>query len=581
MMEPYYSKEVNVQILVSLMKSHGIRKVIASPGTTNINFVASVQQDPYFEVYSSVDERSAAYMACGLAAESGEPVALSCTGATASRNYIPGLTEAFYRKLPVLAITATQHPGRIGQNVAQVIDRRAVLNDMVNLSIQAPTVHTDDDKWALNVQINKALSELCRRGGGPVHINLETTYNNDFTLKELPNTRVIKRVCYGDELPKLPNGKIAIFVGNHRKWSEILTKAVDEFCAKYNGVVLCDQTSNYRGKYRVLANLVSCQSQYSSSRLSPELMIDIGNVSGSYLSGKFKNVWRVNPDGEIRDTFRTLTLSFEMEELFFFEAYNSLNSSKETHNEYYNELVAEREKIAIKIPELPFSNPWIAQHTAHRLPENSVLYLGILNTLRSWNLFETPESVVCYSNTGGFGIDGGVSALVGMSLSNSKKLYFGVVGDLSFFYDMNVLGNRHVSDNIRLMIINNGRGTEFRNYNHPAARFGDDADAYMAAAGHYGAQSHELVKHYADDLGYEYLSASNKEEYLVAVERFLTPESTDKPMVFEVFTDSQCESDAIKIMRNLEVSATGLAKQLAKKVLGEKGKQVVKKILSK
>lgn len=577
-MDTYYSKEINVQILVSLMKSHGIRKVIASPGTTNINFVASVQQDSYFELYSSVDERSAAYMACGLAAESGEPVALSCTGATASRNYIPGLTEAYYRKLPVLAITATQHPGRIGQNVAQVIDRRAVLNDMVNLSIQAPLVHTDEDKWALNVQINRALLELRRHGGGPVHINLETSYNKDFSLKELPQARVIKRICCGDELPNLPDGRIAIFVGDHRKWSDRLTTVVDEFCGKYNAVVICDQTSNYRGKYRILANVVSAQSQYSSPCLSPDLLIDIGNVSGSYLSGNLKYVWRVNPDGEIRDTFKKLTKVFEMEELAFFEAYNSRSTSQEMRSEYYDDFIAERTRIAAKIPVLPFSNPWIAQQTAYRLPENSVLYLGILNTLRSWNFFETPKSVTCYSNTGGFGIDGGVSALVGMSLANKDNLCFGVVGDLGFFYDMNALGNRHMGNNIRLMLVNNGRGTEFRNYNHPAARFGDDADAYMAAAGHYGAQSHELVKHYAEDLGYEYMSASNKEEYLKAVERFVTPMLTDKPMVFEVFSNHQCESDAIKIMNNLEISPTSAAKNLLKNMLGEKGVQAVKKI---
>ena len=580
-MDTYYSKEENVQILVSLMKSHGIKKVIVSPGTTNINFVASVQQDSYFELYSSVDERSAAYMACGLAAESNEPVALSCTGATASRNYIPGLTEAFYRKLPVLAITATQHPGRIGQNMAQVIDRRAVLNDMVNLSIQAPLVHTDEDKWSLNVQINRALSELSRNGGGPVHINLETSYNKDFTLKELPKARSIKRICYHHEMPRLPAGRIAIFVGDHRKWSDRLTKAVDEFCKKYNSVVLCDQTSNYRGKYRVLANLITNQNQYSSPLLSPRLLIDMGNVSGAYMSLKPETVWRVNPDGEIRDTFRRLTKVFEMEELAFFEAYNSLNSSKEIHREYYDEFVAERARIATKIPELPFSNPWIAQNTASRLPENSVLYLGILNTLRSWNFFETPESVTCYSNTGGFGIDGGVSALVGISLANKDRLCFGVVGDLGFFYDMNALGNRHVRNNVRLMIVNNGRGTEFRNYNHPAARFGNDADAYMAAAGHYGVKSHELVKHYAEDLGYEYMSASNKEEYLAAVKRFITSGQTDKPMVFEVFTDYRCESDAIKIMNNLEISASASVKQLAKNILGEKGVQTVKKILKK
>lgn len=97
----YYTNERNVQVVIALLKAYGIRKVIASPGTTNMTFVASIQDDPFFEMYSSVDERSAAYLACGLAAESGEPVVISCTGATASRNYMPGLTEAYYRKLPV------------------------------------------------------------------------------------------------------------------------------------------------------------------------------------------------------------------------------------------------------------------------------------------------------------------------------------------------------------------------------------------------------------------------------------------------------------------------------------------------
>ena len=121
-MDLYYTDEKNVQMLIALMKAHGIKKVIASPGNTNVTFVGSIQHDSYFEVYSAVDERSAAYMACVMAAESKDPVASSGTGATASRNYVPALTEAFYRKLPILAITSTQHTGRIGQLVPQVID---------------------------------------------------------------------------------------------------------------------------------------------------------------------------------------------------------------------------------------------------------------------------------------------------------------------------------------------------------------------------------------------------------------------------------------------------------------------------
>lgn len=85
--------------------------------------MGSVQQDSFFEIYSCVDERSAAYMACGLAAEIMQPVVLSCTGATASRNYFPALTEAYYRKLPILAVTSTQEESKIGQLIPQVIDR--------------------------------------------------------------------------------------------------------------------------------------------------------------------------------------------------------------------------------------------------------------------------------------------------------------------------------------------------------------------------------------------------------------------------------------------------------------------------
>ena len=145
-MDTFYTAEQNLQMLIYLMKQHGIRKVIASPGATNITFVASIQQDPYFEIYSAADERSAAYMACGLAAESGEAVALSCTGATASRNYVPGLTEAFYRKLPVLAITSTQHTGRIGQLCPQVVDRSVIQNDIAVMSVQIPSVPVRDSR---------------------------------------------------------------------------------------------------------------------------------------------------------------------------------------------------------------------------------------------------------------------------------------------------------------------------------------------------------------------------------------------------------------------------------------------------
>ena len=100
-----YTDNKNQQILIALLKAYNIHKVIASPGGTNPALLMSLQMDGSFEMYSCVDERSAAYMACGLAEESGEPVIICCTGATASRNYMSALTEAFYRKIPIIVIT--------------------------------------------------------------------------------------------------------------------------------------------------------------------------------------------------------------------------------------------------------------------------------------------------------------------------------------------------------------------------------------------------------------------------------------------------------------------------------------------
>ena len=581
MEKKYYTNERSQQIVIALLKAHGIRKVVASPGTTNLTLVGSMQQDPYFEMYSSVDERSAAYLACGLAAESGEPVVLSCTGATASRNYMPGLTEAYYRKLPVLAITATQGDYKIGHHLAQVIDRRSVPNDIVRLSVNVPVSKDADSEWNCNVLVNKALLKLKHHGGGPVHINLATTYSRNFSVKELPATRLIERITLQDRFPELPsNTRIAVFIGSHKSWTKAEEEVLDAFCAANDAVAFCDHTSGYKGRYRVLFALVAGQKSYRSSLCNVEVLIHIGEVSGDYytLGIKAKQVWRVSEDGEIRDTFRTLRYVFEMPERDFFLRYAQGGGYASGYLQVCRE---EYDVVLQKMPELPFSNIWMARQLSRALPEHSVLHLGILNTLRSWNFFEISRSVLSCCNVGGFGIDGDMSSLVGASLACPDKLYFGILGDLAFFYDMNVLGNHHVGRNVRILLVNNGRGTEFRNYDHPGSAFGEDADKFIAAAGHYGNKSPLLIRHYAEDLGFEYLTASNKEEFTEMSKRFVTPEMTDRPMLFEVFTDSGEESKALEAVHHIVVDTQSVIKAGVKSVLGESGVKAVKRILGK
>lgn len=577
---PGYTDEANVQIVVALMKHHGLCRVVASPGTTNVTLVACLQRDPYFTVYSSVDERSAAYMACGIAAETGEPVALSCTGATASRNYMPGLTEAFYRKLPVLAITSSKHLGRIGHMHPQMLDRTNELNDICRVSVQCPSVQTGEDRWACEANVNRALMELTREGGGPVHLNLVTDMSRNFDVSELPSVRAVDRVAAGEGLPPLAGKRVAVYVGAHREWTDSEVDACESFCERYGAVVFCDQTSNYPGAHGAMGALVALQKHYASPCLPVDVMVHIGEISGAYAQPKPKETWRVSTDGQPRDPFGKLRYVFDMREEEFFRAYADAEGSPAACD-LAAEWRAEDARIRAKIPELPFSNIWCAKELAPMLPAGSVLHLGILNSLRSWNFFEKDPSIRSYCNTGGFGIDGCMSSLIGASLCSPEKFFFGAVGDLACFYDLNSLGNRHVGRNVRIMVVNNGVGTEFKNYNHRAAAFGDEGDAYMAARGHFGNQSRDLLRHYAGDLGFEYLCAEDKSSFREAAERFTNPEMTDRPMLFEVFTSSEDESEALRAMHSLETDAAGAAKDAVKSLLGNRGVAAVKKVLGR
>ena len=141
-----YTEDLNTQMVLELLKEYGIKKIVVSPGTANVAITISVQHDPWFEVYSVIDERSAAYFATGLAFESGESVAISCTGATASRNYLSAMTEAFYRKLPIVAITSQHHTSDYRNLVPQITDRRVSQSDVKKISGDLPFIKDNDDE---------------------------------------------------------------------------------------------------------------------------------------------------------------------------------------------------------------------------------------------------------------------------------------------------------------------------------------------------------------------------------------------------------------------------------------------------
>lgn len=523
-MSNYYTVEKHIQILIALLKFHGIKKVIASPGVRNVCFVGSIQNDPFFEIYSSVDERSAAYIACGLAAESGEPVALTCTGSTASRNYASGLTEAYYRKLPVLAITATRHLGKVGNSVEQVIDRSVQMKDMVCKSIQLEEVHTRRQEKAAALEINKALIALRRNGGGPVHINLVANFNSDFSVRELPK---VKGIRYTDSLSNMPaiDGyrKIAILAGTSRSYDDRLTQAIDKFCEQYGAVVLSDPTSGYKGSHGVNhAVFSSFSSDFLPDDLKADLVISIGSfvLFPTGMDPENCQMWRIQPYGEISDNEGMLSHVFEIEECLFFEYYTGIDAGKANAecSDYYN-IFHNAYVNAIDIAkELPYSNIWCASNLLPLISKDSKYHVLDSDTVSSWLYFDTDKSVRCCFHNSFLSKEGQSAALIGASKAVPERTHFAICsGDM--LPHLSFIANEQLDSNIRLIVIND-------------------------------AKSDGTAEKFAADNGCEYIVAKDKDEFLSTADHFVDPDVSGKSMVFEIMIDKELDKEALIELHN-------------------------------
>lgn len=578
---PKYTDARNAQLVIALLKEYGIRNIIASPGTTNVPFVYSVQNDSFFNIYSAIDERSAAYMACGLAAESGEPVVLSCTGATASRDYMPGLTEAFYRKLPVLALTSMHFTEDIGNLSTQILDRSVIPNDIARYHTSLEMIENERMAKDEELRINIALSELTRDGGGPVAVQLITDGNYTFSATSLPKVNRINRFLPEkiSEWPELPdNAKIAVLLGVHRTFSATESEMLEHFVETHDAVVFSDISSGYHGKFAFGSALACIQLQNNPIRsaFEPDLVIHVGEMTGDYntmgfLTGLNCPVWRVSLDGEFRQHFARLENVFQCSIEFFFSHYASnkyVESGYRTKWENYDIQLRKR------MPEFPFSNIWMAQQLHSMIPAGSIVHPAILSSLSSWDYFPLPKDVRSSANVGGFGIDGCTSALIGASLS-SHELCFCITGDLAFFYDMNSLGCRGIGPNLRILLINNGLGMTFKLSNHVGSQIGPSANIFIAAEGHNAAAksvtgNQSPARAWAESLGFKYLSASSKEEFN-AVKDIFTSKDSEAPILFECFTHEEDERTARDLIDSID-SRTDSKTQL---------KKTIKKVLPK
>ncbi|MDR0910758.1 MAG: hypothetical protein LBM77_13465, partial [Spirochaetaceae bacterium] len=169
-----YTAILHIRVLIALLKAYKIRHVVISAGTQNASFAYSIEEDDFFNCYSVVDERSAAFFAMGLSQELNEPVAICCTSSTATCNYLPALTEAFYQGIPLVVLTFDRHPYLLNQMENQMIDQHGMFKKVCKKYVQISKIENDDDYWYCERLINEALLEVNHGRQGPVHINIPT-----------------------------------------------------------------------------------------------------------------------------------------------------------------------------------------------------------------------------------------------------------------------------------------------------------------------------------------------------------------------------------------------------------------------
>ena len=573
-----YTIQENVRVVISLLKQYGIKHIVVSPGGTNIPISQAVQDDPFFKCYSVADERSAMYFASGIYLQTGEIVAASCTSAQATRNYVPGLTEAYYKHVPVLAITTSKLERFQYQDYMQAPDQCSLPVDSVKKTFDLPPITDENTRRQVYHNAKEAILELNHRCPGPIQLNIRIVdaQQGQFEEVNLPVIRSLKRYMAWElwEDIDLTNQKVLVVVGEHRPFTERAKKALETFCEHHNAVVYVNHLSNYWGIYSISANLLISSGAMIS--LKPDVLITIGGQTGDYsIYNALQTIdnaehWRVAEDGAYVDTYGRLTRIFECPDYYFFE---NVNNIQKTEHSYYKEWKQLAETINYDVV-LPFSNTYIAQQLHAQIPSDSIMNFAILNSLRSWSYFPLAAGIEGYGNVAAFGIDGCNSMLFGESM-NTDRLCFIVTGDLAFFYDMNALGIRHLKSNIRILLINNGGGCEFKIMTN-SWKINPNVEKYISANGHYGS-----AKGWAENCGFKYLTASNKEDFKAVSIQFLS--ESEKPIVFEVFTTEDDDSLAVRTMieANRHFSDSDKIKKMLTGIVGEKGVKMIRSIIGK
>lgn len=535
---------IKIRLLGTLLRDYGIKHVVLSPGGRDVPIIRMFEHnEQHFTLHRVTDERSAAYYALGLASKLNSPVACVCTSGTAASNYLPAVTEAYYTGVPMVVITADRYGVYLNHGEDQTIPQKNIFADVVKMSVSLPEEKGIHAEYQVRRDISSCILETTNGVYGPVHINVpiyNVTMGSRISREFwsiLPFIHPhIQRVGFkgGDEqmnrwakaLKDSP--RILVVWGQSKPLTEQEKQIVDAFASRYNCVIVTDSISNFNSEYSLNPyNMLNAINQDEFNRtLSPDILITVGGkrlmndpLTFKVRGGKDIRHWSVTPDGKIKDFYFKLSSVIECTPMQFFKWFAEKATDKKNDMKYLNAWKERAQQFSAKVI-TDFNALYIQQCFFPQIPKNSFLHLGVGQSFFDVRRQTIDPSVEVYCNMGTNGIDGCTSTFMGQCAVTKDKLCFLIVGDLSFFYDMNAIWNKPLSSNMRILLVNNNGSGLLRGHGLKAVT----------------SVHNTIAKGWVESTGFEYISASSKEDFDKKLKYFLS-DKPSKAVFFEVLCD--------------------------------------------
>ncbi len=470
------SNKKSVQILLTECYKYGIRNVIISPGSRNAPLILSFANNNNFKCYSIPDERCAGFYALGMAKQLQQPVAVVCTSGTALLNYAPSIAEAYYQEVPIIILSADRPNYLIEQEDGQTIKQPNIFNNYIkhSVSLFLDEEQKHDENQTL---IEQALSKAIGSVKAPVHINMPfdepiyETENYEFQPKNLKIKNSINNVDYSYLHDAWNKSEKVLLVAGFMHPNTELNNTIDTLIKQKNVVVIAGCTSNIKNNEIIdtpdlfINNLSETQKQ----ALKPDLLLTIGNavISKSLKIFLRKNKPKyhidIDPNPKEINTYNALTNKITSS---YKDAIDYINNNLADKNSSYKDGLTDAYKkihntLQHKLQNIPFCDLLVYDTVFKTINTDINLHLANSTPVRYAEIFKTKAQINYFANRGTSGIDGCTSTAIGSAIV-SKKPTMLITGDISFFYDSNALWNKHLPNNFKIILINNGGGNIFR-----------------------------------------------------------------------------------------------------------------------